>query len=246
MSEQFKIDAYAPAEIAARVESSGINKVNLPILRTVALGILAGAFIFLAAFLTPHPSIAGDAKIGASLAKRFKCTSCHGRAGQRSSTPIPFLQGQHKRYLITQLKMFRDGDAKKSGDLKITERHNKLMSKQAAKLTNKAIDHLATFFSEESCVSVNKSTAEIERPQKAKACAFCHGEQGRSFFVTYPKLAGQNMAYLIKQLKALRAGAKYSGEKNARFHRIMAAQVISLTNAEIVALSYYYAKQSCR
>lgn len=42
---QFRIDAYAPAEIAARVESSGVSKVNLPILQTLVLGILAGAFI---------------------------------------------------------------------------------------------------------------------------------------------------------------------------------------------------------
>ncbi len=38
-------DAYAPAEIAARVENAGVSKVNLPILQTVVLGILAGAFI---------------------------------------------------------------------------------------------------------------------------------------------------------------------------------------------------------
>lgn len=44
-STKFNIDAYAPVEIAARVESSGVSKVNLPILQTLMLGILAGAFI---------------------------------------------------------------------------------------------------------------------------------------------------------------------------------------------------------
>jgi formate transporter len=39
------IDAYAPAEIAARVEKAGITKVNLPILQTLVLGVLAGVFI---------------------------------------------------------------------------------------------------------------------------------------------------------------------------------------------------------
>lgn len=41
----FDIDAYAPAEIARRVESSGVAKVNLPLLQTLALAVLAGAFI---------------------------------------------------------------------------------------------------------------------------------------------------------------------------------------------------------
>ena len=41
----FDIDAYAPAEIARRVESSGVAKANLPLLQTLALAVLAGAFI---------------------------------------------------------------------------------------------------------------------------------------------------------------------------------------------------------
>jgi len=48
-----KIDAYSPAEIAARVENAGVSKVHLPILQTVVLGVLAGAFIaFGAVFYT--------------------------------------------------------------------------------------------------------------------------------------------------------------------------------------------------
>src|SRR4051794_16907779 len=39
------IDAYAPAEIAARVEKTGIGKARLSALSLVMLAILAGAFI---------------------------------------------------------------------------------------------------------------------------------------------------------------------------------------------------------
>ena len=47
------IDAYSPAEIAARVEQAGVSKVHLPILQTLVLGVLAGAFIaFGAVFYT--------------------------------------------------------------------------------------------------------------------------------------------------------------------------------------------------
>lgn len=38
-------DAYAPAEIAARVEKVGVVKAKLPALQTATLGLLAGAFI---------------------------------------------------------------------------------------------------------------------------------------------------------------------------------------------------------
>jgi hypothetical protein len=39
------IDAYAPAEMAARVERAGVSKVHLPPPSVLALSLLAGAFI---------------------------------------------------------------------------------------------------------------------------------------------------------------------------------------------------------
>jgi len=38
-------DAYAPAQIAALVETVGVRKASMPLLQTVMLGLLAGAFI---------------------------------------------------------------------------------------------------------------------------------------------------------------------------------------------------------
>ncbi len=46
-----EIDAYAPAQIAERVERAGVAKARLPLLQTVTLGVLAGAFIALGAML---------------------------------------------------------------------------------------------------------------------------------------------------------------------------------------------------
>lgn len=45
-------DAYAPAEIAARVETLGVAKARMPFLKTALLGILAGAFIGLGALFS--------------------------------------------------------------------------------------------------------------------------------------------------------------------------------------------------
>lgn len=45
-------DAYAPAEIAARVETLGVAKARMPLLKTALLGMLAGAFIGLGALFS--------------------------------------------------------------------------------------------------------------------------------------------------------------------------------------------------
>lgn len=44
--------------------------------------------------------------------------------------------------------------------------------------------------------------------KKAVACQVCHGKGGRSTDPTYPILAGQHAAYIVKQLKAFRAGTR--------------------------------------
>ena len=202
--------------------------------------------LFVVLFLVGSPGYAGDAAIGAKLAEKYKCMSCHARASKRSFPPVPYLAGQHQRYLVNQLRIFRTEQPKSSGGYKIAERHNHLMDVPAANLSNDEINNLATYFANEVCTSVRKNAVKIEAPKTAKACEFCHGEKGHRPFISYPKLAGQNMGYLIKQLKFMRSSAKNPGKKNDRFHRTMAAQVFGLTDAEIVALSYYYSKQSCR
>lgn len=45
MPQSNQIDAYSPPEIAARIEAAGVAKAKLPVLQTLTLGALAGAFI---------------------------------------------------------------------------------------------------------------------------------------------------------------------------------------------------------
>ena len=45
MSEIYGSDAYAPREVAQRVEQVGVVKARLPLLPLAMLGVLAGAFI---------------------------------------------------------------------------------------------------------------------------------------------------------------------------------------------------------
>lgn len=66
-------DAYAPAEIAARVETLGVAKARMPFLKTALLGILAGAFIGLGALFSTL--VLADASLGFA-AKRLIAGVC--------------------------------------------------------------------------------------------------------------------------------------------------------------------------
>ncbi len=62
MAEIFGLDAYTPREIAARVSEVGVVKARLPLLTLSLLGVLAGAFIGLGAFM--FTLVASDAGLG--------------------------------------------------------------------------------------------------------------------------------------------------------------------------------------
>lgn len=62
MAEIFGHDAYAPREIAARVEAVGVAKARLPLATLALLGVLAGAFIGLGAAM--FTLVASDPTLG--------------------------------------------------------------------------------------------------------------------------------------------------------------------------------------
>lgn len=68
---------------------------------------------------------------------------------------------------------------------------------------------------------------------KAAVCAACHGAEGISAIPMYPNLAGQKEAYLIKQLKDFKSGA--------RKDPVMAPMAMPLTDADIANISAFYA-----
>ncbi len=69
---------------------------------------------------------------------------------------------------------------------------------------------------------------------KTAACAGCHGADGNGGAdPTWPKLAGQDAAYITKQLKDFKSGA--------RKDPIMAGMVAALSNADMANIGAYYA-----
>ncbi|OEF29424.1 c-type cytochrome [Vibrio rumoiensis] len=76
--------------------------------------------------------------------------------------------------------------------------------------------------------------------EKSATCAACHGADGNSVVTQYPKLAGQHVKYLEKQLHDLKLGMT-SGGKQGRYDPVMSAMAMPLTDQDIEDLSAYYA-----
>jgi cytochrome c553 len=70
-------------------------------------------------------------------------------------------------------------------------------------------------------------------------CAACHGEGGDSKIAVYPKLAGQQPAYVVAQLKAFRDQKRFETDTQAYMWGISAL----LDDAAIQGLADYYAAQ---
>jgi len=69
----------------------------------------------------------------------------------------------------------------------------------------------------------------------ATPCAACHGAAGNSMISDNPKLAGQGLGYLTKQLSEFKSGVR----ENA----VMGSQVAALSDDDMLDLATYFSKQ---
>lgn len=77
---------------------------------------------------------------------------------------------------------------------------------------------------------------------KSAVCAACHGPDGNSVTPIWPKLAGQNEAYLVKQLKEFKKGMETNGSQG-RFEPSMAPMAAPLSDADMADIAAYFASQ---
>lgn len=68
-----------------------------------------------------------------------------------------------------------------------------------------------------------------------QACAACHGADGNSLAPNFPKLAGQNERYLLKQLKDIKSGD--------RSVPTMTGQLDRLSDTDLKNIAAFYASQ---
>jgi cytochrome c553 len=72
--------------------------------------------------------------------------------------------------------------------------------------------------------------------EKTALCMGCHGPDGNSVNVIWPRLAGQNEAYILKQLQDFKSGK--------RVDPTMQGMVMTLSDTDMVNVAAYYASQT--
>ena len=83
-------------------------------------------------------------------------------------------------------------------------------------------------------VATGASAADVEKGKaKSAMCAACHGQNGKAMIPNYPNLAGQNAAYVVKQLRAFKDGI--------RKDPIMSGMAAGLSDEDMENLAAYYA-----
>jgi cytochrome c553 len=87
-----------------------------------------------------------------------------------------------------------------------------------------------------SLISFSLFAADSEAGEtKSALCAGCHGADGNSINVIWPKLAGQHASYLEKQI--------YEFKNGTRADPVMMGMVAALSDADIADISAYFASQ---
>ena len=73
---------------------------------------------------------------------------------------------------------------------------------------------------------------------KAATCVACHGADGNSVNPEWPSLAGQHAQYIVKQLKAFKAGV--------RKNDLMTPMALGLSDQDMEDLGAHFASQTAR
>jgi cbb3-type cytochrome c oxidase subunit III len=164
------------------------------------------------------PVLAGDKAAGEQ--KSANCIGCHGSKSE-GSMQTPSLAAQQSAYLVTQLKAFKAGS-----------RTNPMMQPMAANLSDTDIEDLAAYFSGLPTVKAGGDAALAKTGQaKAATCLGCHGENGAGNGA-FPRLAGQQPDYLVKQLTTFKDGSRKNGQ--------MQAIAGAISEDDIKALAAYF------
>ncbi|VAW98391.1 Cytochrome c4 [hydrothermal vent metagenome] len=90
-------------------------------------------FLLLAVLAVSSVQAAGNAEAGKSKVR--SCQICHGAEGVSTNPAYPILAGQHAKYLVKQLKAFRNGTRK-----------DPIMNGMSASLSDQEMEDIAAFF----------------------------------------------------------------------------------------------------
>jgi cytochrome c553 len=167
------------------------------------------------------------------------CSACHGFDGENISPTFTFprIAGQQKRYLVVQLKAFRD----KTRD---DDRARTYMWNAVESLDDTMIERLAAYYAareslsgaaqDPTALAAGRKIYEQGIVDEIPPCLTCHGAKAEGTGTT-PRLAGQHRLSLERQLTYF--------ARNTRTGGVMNQEAKHLTDQQIGELSAYLATQ---
>jgi cytochrome c553 len=190
----------------------------------------ATGFLIFVSWLVTVDATAVDLTRATEIVQQ-KCQLCHGVEGESSSVVYPRLAGQHKEYMVKQLRNFRSGERQGT------------MTELAAGLTDDEIVALAEYFSQKPTLTHRIQDEEFAAVGKyifhkgnkysgVAACASCHGETAAGT-QELPRLAGQHKRYVSAQLE------DFDTRKRTNDNAIMHSIASKLTELERESVALY-------
>jgi cytochrome c553 len=170
----------------------------------------------------------------AGLERSTLCATCHGADGNARKPEYPNLASQNPAYIIEQMSKFKDG-----------RRKNFVMETLVRSFSMEDKINLALYFSSHPLTPIAEAdpllAAKGERKFK-EACVMCHGETGRGE-QGYARLAGQQIGYVMMNLKRFRANAHRASDfdESKRTNARMEQVTQFLSDEEIEGLAHYIA-----
>lgn len=176
-----------------------------------------------------------DPEKGEALAKKSKCSKCHGDNGVSDDPDDSNIAGMSVSYLFKQLKDFQD-----------KKRDDRDMFKKVRYLEDSELADLAAWYALQEPAKPDPNRVMTEEVKKLvvrgdperllKACSSCHGRDGRGGQFDHPALTGQIKGYLVYSMMAFKEGDR-TNDIYSRMRHVSEA----LTEDEIEALADYYA-----
>jgi cytochrome c553 len=168
------------------------------------------------------------ADLEAGRRKAVACGACHGADGNASIAGMPSLAAQPAWFTHWALIKFRDG-----------RRKDPVMSPLAANLTDVDMADLAAFYAAQphkpraQALDAAKA-AEGKRLATLHNCTSCH-QPDLSGQHQVPRVAGQDLAYLVKLLRA------YKAQTAGDLEGLMTQAAQPLSEADIESLAHFMA-----
>ncbi|HUO94033.1 MAG TPA: c-type cytochrome [Rhizomicrobium sp.] len=187
--------------------------------------------------LAASGALAQDQGVSAETIRKVTtvCQTCHGPQGNSASGTFPRLNGQQAKYIVAQLKNFREHSRSDPHAMAY-------MWGMAAQLDDALVADIAKYYASQKptlpqtggALAAQGKTIYFNgvEADHVPPCQACHGDHGEGGDEA-PRIAGQHADYLKHQLEAFRA--------RLRENEVMHANTRDMTDQEIDAVVSYLA-----